>query len=40
MEAAAFVCERYRARRPVEETHANASLKPRHGAAYAGLSEP
>jgi hypothetical protein len=39
MEVAALVRERYRARRPVQQTHANASFKPRHGTAYARRSE-
>src|ERR1700733_6446069 len=40
MEAAAFVGKRYRARCPVEQTHANARLESRHSTADAGLSEP
>jgi hypothetical protein len=40
MEAAAFVRERYRARRAVQQPHANACLEPRYGTADAGLSEP
>jgi hypothetical protein len=40
MEAAAFVRQRHRARRPVEQAHTDASLKPRHGATNARLSEP
>src|SRR6202050_2637096 len=39
MEVAALVCERSRARRPVQQTHTNPSLKPRHGTAYARRSE-
>jgi hypothetical protein len=40
VEAAPFVGERYRARRPIEESHADARLKPCHGAADAGGRQP
>ena len=39
VEAAPFVGERYRARRSVQQPHANTSLKPCHRAADAGLRE-